>query len=180
MKLRRKALRFAVACLAVPGPSLFTFDALAQSGSEGGSIGGTVPPPARARPVLHPPTEQEPDRAPSRSQGRIDVPVMAGGNPEFQACPQVGEIMGLDPNGDGFLSVRSGPGGRPFQEIDRVYNGMRVKICDRHGPWYGVVYDADGRTDRCIVDASRTIRGPYTGPCRYGWVHSRYVGDIAG
>ena len=105
---------------------------------------------------------------------------MAGGNPEFQACPQVGEIVGLDPNGDGFLSVRSGPGGHPFQEIDRVYNGMRVKICDQRGPWYGVVYEADGRTDRCAVDAARTLRSPYTGPCRYGWIHSRYVGNIAG
>ena len=179
MRLRRKALRFAIVCLAVRGASLLPLDALAQSGSEGGSIGGAVPP-VPTRPVLHPPAEKRPDRARFRSQGRIDVPVLAGGNPDFQACPTVGEIVGLDPNGDGFLSVRSGPGGRPFQEIDRVYNGMRVKICDQHGPWYGVVYDADNRTDRCNVDASRSIRGPYTGPCRYGWIHSRYVGDIAG
>ena len=143
-------------------------------------MGGTIAPLERTRPKPRQPAAEQPDRASFRTQGRIDVPVMAGGNSDFQACPQVGEIVGLDPNGDGFLSVRSGPGGKPFREIDRVYNGMHVKICDQRGLWYAVVYGSDGSADRCNVDQSRTIRGPYTGPCRYGWIHSRYVGDIAG
>lgn len=49
-----------------------------------------------------------PTTATSQSS-RIDVPVMitpGGGD----ACAN-GEIVGLDPKGDGFLSVRSGPGG---------------------------------------------------------------------
>lgn len=111
---------------------------------------------------------------------KIDVPVMAGAEAEFDACPSTGTIVGLDPQGDGFLSVRSGPGGSKYREIDRVYNGMRVFICEYKGPWLGVVYSAGGDTEACNVSTNWPRRQAYTGPCEYGWVHSRYVGDIAG
>lgn len=113
-----------------------------------------------------------------QSRGKVDVPVMAGGG-EYDACPSTGTIVGLDPQGDGFLSVRSGPGGPKYREIDRVYNGMHVYICDQKGPWYAVVYSNDNRAE-CNVSSSWTRRLPYTGPCRYGWIHSKYVGDLAG
>lgn len=112
--------------------------------------------------------------------GLVDVPIMIGGTGSvFNACDEGGTIVGLDPHGDGFLSVRSGPGGRQFREIDRVYNGMHVKICDEHGPWLGVVYSPSGEHDGCNVEHEWRTRLPYTGPCRYGWVFSRYVGDRA-
>ena len=112
-------------------------------------------------------------------QGRIEVPVLSGGRPAtMEACSWTGFVQGLDPRGDGFLSVRSGPGGRVFQEIDRVYNGQQVFVCDIAGPWYGVVYPS-GRQN-CGIDVSWPTRLPYTGPCRYGWIHSRYVSDLAG
>ena len=114
------------------------------------------------------------------AKGKIDVPVMAGAEAEFDACPSTGTIVGLDPQGDGFLSVRSGPGGSKYREIDRVYNGMQVFICEYKGPWLGVVYSSSGETDSCNVSTNWSRRMPYTGPCEYGWIHSRYVGDIAG
>jgi hypothetical protein len=112
-------------------------------------------------------------------RGRIDVPVMIGSDPDRDTCPSSGTVMGLNPRGDGFLSVRSGPGGSQFREIDRIYNGMSLAICDQVGPWLAVVYTNDGRIT-CNVSTGWARRQPYTGPCRYGWVHSRYVGDLAG
>jgi hypothetical protein len=118
---------------------------------------------------------------PLTARHQIDVPIYAGGEPEMDACPGTGDIMGLNPRGDGFLSVRSGPGGRPFREIDRLYNGQRVHICEERGAWMGVVYDKSGAdTSGCQVRRPWPVRQPYTGPCRYGWVHSRYVGNLAG
>lgn len=112
-------------------------------------------------------------------QGKIDVPVMAGGEPNLDACLGTGVIEGLDPRGDGFLSVRSGPGGRKYREIARVYNGMRVYICDQKGPWLGVVYSTKSSAE-CNVTSPWSKRMAYTGPCNYGWIHSKYVGDLAG
>ena len=112
-------------------------------------------------------------------KGRVDVLVMVGGEPDMDACPSGGTVTGLDPRGDGFLSVRSGPGGAKFREIDRVYNGMSLAICDQVGPWFVVVYSTDNRAE-CNVSTPWPRKQAYTGPCRYGWVHSRYVGDLAG
>lgn len=112
-------------------------------------------------------------------QGKLDVPVMAGGEPNLDACGTSGVIVGLDPRGDGFLSVRSGPGGSKFREIARVYNGMRVYICDQKGPWLAVVYSSN-KNASCNVTTPWAKRKAYTGPCNYGWIHSKYVGGLAG
>ncbi len=110
---------------------------------------------------------------------RLDVPVMAGGEEDLDACGSSGRIAGLNPRGDGFLSVRSGPGGKPYREIDRLHNGNAVIVCDEQGPWLAVVY---GRSpdDDCGVGTPWPTRKPYAGPCRSGWVHSRYVRMVAG
>jgi len=47
----------------------------------------------------------------------------------------IGTVYGLDPNGDGFLSVRRKPRSK---EIGRLYNGDRVEILDRSGKWYKI------------------------------------------
>ena len=114
----------------------------------------------------------------ARSAQPIDVPVMITAD-DHDACAN-GEIIGLDPKGDGFLSVRSGPGGQPFREIDRLYNGNQIYICGFKGKWYGVVYTAQrGIGEQCGVSKPWTTSQPYTGPCRYGWVHRDYVKVIA-
>ena len=110
---------------------------------------------------------------------RLDVPVMAGGEEDLDACGSSGRIVGLNPRGDGFLSVRSGPGGKPYREIDRLYNGNEVTLCDEQGPWLGIVYGESPDGD-CGVGTPWPVRKPYAGPCRFGWVHSRYVKIVAG
>lgn len=112
--------------------------------------------------------------------GSETVPVMIGGNVRYDACMSQGEIVGLDSAGDGFLSVRSGPGGRAYVETDRLYNRDKVWICGYgHMPWYPVVYSRSGRSD-CLAHINNALQTVYRGPCRAGWIHSRYVSVIAG
>jgi hypothetical protein len=112
---------------------------------------------------------------------RIDVPVYIEASDGQAANCSLGQIVGLDPKGDGFLSVRSGPGGRPYREIDRLYNGQEVNMCGQQGPWIAVVYQGSRPAPRhCNVHVPSPVRWAYTGPCRYGWIHQRYVRVIAG
>ncbi len=67
-------------------------------------------------------------------------------------------VTGLDPNGDGFLSVRTGPGTQ-FRKIDELYNGSTVRTCAKQGKWWGVYYGS---------------------PRRKGWVHGNWLGNWAG
>jgi hypothetical protein len=115
--------------------------------------------------------------APALAQVKIDVPVMIGGSADHDACPSSGVIVGLNPRGDGFLSVRSGPGSS-YAEMDRLYNGNQVQICDDSGSWMAVVYGGDG--GQCGVSRALPRRLAYTGPCKYGWISSRYVSVTAG
>jgi hypothetical protein len=121
------------------------------------------------------PSSAQPARSP------VDVPVIVGGDgmPTVR-CETNGRIVGLDPSGDGFLSVRSGPGGKPYREIDRRYNGQEVLVCGQKGPWLSVVYHASGRWSSCGLQNYGPDLVPYAGPCRYGWVHSRSVDIYAG
>lgn len=64
---------------------------------------------------------------------------------------ELGTIYGLDPNGDGFLSIRKKP---KSTEIGRLYNGDKVKILDRSGKWYKI----------------KDIRSN-----RVGWSHSNWI-----
>lgn len=67
-------------------------------------------------------------------------------------------VAGLDPQGDGFLAVRSGPG-TGYRQIDALYNGNAVRTCARSGKWIGVYYGS---------------------PRRKGWVHGNWLVDGAG
>jgi hypothetical protein len=71
--------------------------------------------------------------------------------PQGDACNRFGKVRGLDPNGDNFLSVRTGPG-TSYEEVDRIYNGNGVAICSQQGKWLRVKYGG-GR----------------------GWVYGKYV-----
>ncbi len=48
---------------------------------------------------------------------------------------QIGIVQGLDPNGDGFLSLRKQP---KSTEIGKLHNGDAVEILDRSGKYYKV------------------------------------------
>lgn len=62
-------------------------------------------------------------------------------------------VTGLDPQGDGFLAVRSGPG-TGYRKIDELYNGDHVRPCDAQGKWHGIYYGT---------------------PRRKGWVHGNWL-----
>lgn len=64
-------------------------------------------------------------------------------------------VTGLDPKGDGFLAVRSGPGA-DYREIDALHNGDMVRPCEVKGAWRGVYYGE---------------------PRRKGWVHGKWLVD---
>ena len=106
-------------------------------------------------------------------------PVRYGLNgPELDGCTPYSEISGLNPRGDNFVSVRAAPttAGR---ELDRLGPGRRVWICEEAGGWAGIVYGPRGSVD-CNVESPIPRARPYRGPCRSGWVSSRYVTPIAG
>ena len=104
-----------------------------------------------------------------------DVPVMVGGESEFPACGSTGKVTGLDPNGDNFLAVRSGPSSR-YEQLDEIHTGDIVFLCDEQGPWLGIVYP-DGE---CGVLEVIEDREPYGGDCKSGWVFGKYIRPYAG
>ncbi len=112
---------------------------------------------------------QEPGRLP-------ETPVFIEAS-DYDACGANGVVAGLDPAGDGFLAVRSGPGARR-PELDRLYNGEGVYVCAEKGSWLGIVYTRNGRD--CNVTSPWPVSQPYTGPCRSGWVHKNWIEITAG
>ncbi|MDD5405532.1 MAG: SH3 domain-containing protein [Sulfurovaceae bacterium] len=64
-------------------------------------------------------------------------------------------VYGLDPNRDGFLSIRNViPKNGNSREIGRLYNGDAVKIVEKQGHWYKIkLKDSDG----------------------YGWCHENWI-----
>lgn len=106
-------------------------------------------------------------------------PVRYGLNgPELDACTPYSEIRGLDRRGDNFVSVRGAPSTRA-RELDRLGPGRKVWICEEVNGWAGIVYGPRGSTD-CAVESPIPRARSYRGPCRSGWVASRYVTPIAG
>ena len=104
------------------------------------------------------------------------VPVVIEAKPGSGAACGTGVVFDLDPHGDGFLAVKSGPGLK-FPRIDKLYNGGQVSLCAQSGPWYGIVYTKEAQN--CNVDRAWPLSEPYTGPCRYGWAHGRWIKPVA-
>jgi hypothetical protein len=106
---------------------------------------------------------------------------MVEANQEYDSCDGA-TVKGLNPQGDGFLAVQSGPRIN-YPRVDKLHNGDRVITCDTYGDWFAVVYPGPGRTmESCDdwFDRNRRKTVPYTGPCRSGWVHKNWLGDFAG
>lgn len=94
----------------------------------------------------------------SASAQTLDVPFADQGGDGQAAWCASSTVTGLDPNGDGFLAVRAGPGAQ-HRKIDEIHNGDIVLTCDSRGPWVAIVY------------------GPSK---RKGWVHGRWLTPLAG
>ena len=106
-------------------------------------------------------------------------PVRYGLNgPDLDGCTPYSQITGLDRRGDNFVSVRAAPTVRA-RELDRLGPGRRVWICEEVSGWTGIVYGPRGST-RCGVESPLPRVRPYRGPCRSGWISSRYITPIAG
>ena len=101
---------------------------------------------------------------------------------DFDACGGYGEITGLNPDGDNFLAVRAGPTTQA-SKVDELHQSDPVWLCDAtaDGEWIGIVYGESSGPDRdCQVGENLSKPVAYHGPCRSGWVSSRYVTLIAG
>jgi hypothetical protein len=104
------------------------------------------------------------------------VAVSDVGQPTTPACPDRGEIHGLDPEGDGFLAVRTGPG-TDHEQVDALHNGDVVSLCDYRNGWHRVVYSARASdVAECSIKSDQMqARESMAEPCRSGWVHGNWV-----
>jgi hypothetical protein len=112
-------------------------------------------------------------------QGQRPVRVGLAGN-DLDACLSLAEVRGLDRNGDNTLTVRATPT-RAGRVLDRLGPNRQVWVCDGDAVpgWTGIVY-ADRPGVECNVGSPVPSIQPYEGPCRTGWVFSRYLVVIAG
>ena len=104
----------------------------------------------------------------------LNVPILMHGSIGDDACPEKGRVIEVGSKSENFLPVQSGPGEAPFREIGRLHDGDMLVICEKLGPWLGIVYGA------ALLGCRTTIFVPveqaYTGPCEHGWVMARNVG----
>jgi hypothetical protein len=68
---------------------------------------------------------------------------------------------------DGYLSIRSGPGGK-YKLLKKVVNGSRVKGCGVKGNWVKIIYD-------CVESGGEddTLK-----KCKNGWAYKKYLSEI--
>lgn len=106
----------------------------------------------------------------------------------------VARIVGLRKGGDGYVSVRAAPSAKAA-ELDRLTASRWVIALTPPTNWddvtfIGVIYpagdgDAASRPLHEVCGVSETppaappFDRPYTGPCRSGWVHKRFVEVLA-
>lgn len=106
----------------------------------------------------------------------------------------VARIVGLRKGGDGYVSVRAAPSTKAA-ELDRLTASRRVIALTPPTSWdeasfIGVIYPAGGSDatspsvfEVCgfseIPPATPPFDRPYTGPCRSGWVHKRFIEVLA-
>lgn len=111
-----------------------------------------------------------------------EVPVKVGRDgPELDACGGIGRVARLTPEGDNFLAVRERPTAEA-PEKDRLDPRTLVWLCDGQAEWQGIVYPkgAYQALEDCQVGGPVPAEAPYDGPCRSGWVASRYIELVAG
>jgi hypothetical protein len=102
-------------------------------------------------------------------------------------------IVGLKAGGDGFVSVRAAPS-TAAAELDRLTKGRNIYAINPQDDWkkatfIGVIYSADPEMNAeafetaCGVDnppkPNAPVKRNYTGPCKSGWVHKRFIEVLA-
>lgn len=115
--------------------------------------------------------------AAAQAAGPAPVPVMVGGNEDMDACSSLAQVGGAK---SGLVSVKDGPSAA-HAEIDRLANAAYVYACEEEGDWTGVVYlKARDMAPDCGVGSSQPKRAAYKGPCKSGWVRSKWLTIVAG
>ncbi|BBC73122.1 conserved hypothetical protein [Altererythrobacter sp. B11] len=110
-----------------------------------------------------------------------NVPLIGRDGPEADGCGGIGKVFGLyGPGTQAYLSVRERQDDRA-REKDRLTSGTLVWLCDAQDEWQGIVYADDELQDLgdCRVSSSVAAPEPYSGPCRFGWVHARNLQLVA-
>lgn len=111
-----------------------------------------------------------------------EVPVIVGEQADLDACGSWAEVHGLNPKGDGFLAVRTGPGvGFAMRDRLRERDGLYVCGADDDGVWLAIVYPRKGQ-DAADCGVSSAVPAPraYRGPCGRGWVRADWIRILAG
>jgi hypothetical protein len=111
-----------------------------------------------------------------------EVPVIVGEQEDLDACGGWAEVRGLNPEGDGFLAVRAGPG-VVFAMRDRLRERDGLYVCggSEDGVWLSVVYPRKGQDAAdCGVSSALPAPRTYRGPCGWGWVRADWIRIIAG
>lgn len=102
-------------------------------------------------------------------------------------CHGIKKIRGIDKHGDGFVSIRKGPGSKYSIKRKAYRNGEKVAICASSGNWIGIIYSTkstQGVLDCGLSLEKRTKSGSYkeTRSCQTGWIYKSYLTEhgIAG
>lgn len=71
----------------------------------------------------------------------LEVPIIEHADGELDTCI-LGRVLRLNPNGDGFLAVRSGPDSK-YKKLDELHNNDDIWVFDQKGDWWGILYNID-------------------------------------
>ena len=138
----------------------------------------------RASELVPTPADNDPgDAPPSQAayDGPIPSPIKVGSDgPDMDACGSYAEVGDLSDTEDGFLYVHDAPSAET-KARHRFSQGQGVAVCQTQNGFSGVVYPGEGQTlSDCGTGSPVATEQNYTGPCRAGWVESRFLEMIAG
>lgn len=111
-----------------------------------------------------------------------DMPVIVGEQEDLDACGAWADVHGLNPKGDGFLAVRTGPG-VAYAMRDRLRERDGLFVCggSADGVWLSIVYPRKGQDAAdCGVSSALPAPRAYRGPCAWGWVRADWIRILAG
>jgi len=103
------------------------------------------------------------------------VPVMVGGDVEFDACESAAELTFFE---NEEVKIYSAPDEKSNIK-DLISKKILVSVCDSSDGWFGIVYSADENV-RCGTGSPIKTRQAYEGPCKSGWVKESNLGGWAG